>query len=150
MSNIDVNKVKELRESTGLSFGEIKKALEESGGDEAKTMEILKNLGSKMADKKSDRELKSGIVEAYIHGFNKGAMIELLCESDFVARNAGFKELAHDIAMQVAATKPANVEELMEQEFIKDPAMKIRDLVNSNIAKIGENIQVGRFEVFEI
>jgi elongation factor Ts len=149
-NGMDTNKIKELRDKTGLSFGEIKKALDQSGGDEAKTMEILAALGEKMAEKKSDRALKAGIVEAYVHGLTKGAMVELLCETDFVARNSDFKELAHDVAMQILTMKPANNEELMDQEFIKDPSLKIKDLINKYIAKIGENIQVGRFQVFEI
>lgn len=150
MANTDLNKIKELREKTGLSFNEIKKALDEANGDEAKTMEILDSLGAKMAEKKSERALKAGIVEAYVHGLTKGAMIELLCETDFVAKNSDFKELAHDIAMQVLTMKPATNEELLEQEFVKDPSIKIRDLINKYIAKIGENIQVGKFQVFEI
>ncbi len=147
---MDAAKIKELRESTGLSFAEIKKALDESNGDEQKALEILSKLGAKLAAKRSERAVKEGIVEAYIHGNKKGVLLELLCKTDFVAKNPEFKELAHDLAMHVIAMKPTDESELMAQEFIKDPSLTIRDLVNKYIAKIGENIQVGKFVVFEI
>lgn len=147
----DVEKVKHLRESTGLSFNEIKKALDEAGGDELKAVEILRVLGVKMAEKKASREVKEGIVASYIHATKKlGSMVEVLCETDFVARNTDFQELAREIAMHIAAMKPADVSELLEQPYVKDPDMTIKDLVNSYVAKLGENIQIGRFEIFQI
>ncbi len=151
MAQTDVEKVKHLRESTGLSFGEIKKALDEAGGDEAKAVEILKANGVKVADKKSSRQVSEGMIVSYIHATKKlGTMVELLCETDFVARNTDFQDLAKEISMHIAAMKPGNVAELLEQPFIKDPSITIKDLINSCVAKLGENIQVGRFEIFQI
>ena len=147
----DTDKIKQLRESTGLSLGQIKKALDEAGGDETKAREILKAQGVAVAAKKSSREVKEGVIDSYIHANKKlGAMVEVLCETDFVARNAEFQKLAHDLAMHVAAVKPGTVEDLIAQPFVKDQAITVKDLINQYIAKLGENIQVGRFEIFEI
>lgn len=143
--------VKRIRETTGLSFGEIKKALDVSGGDEQKALQELKKLGASMASKKSGREVGDGIVEAYIHSTKKvGSMIEVLCETDFVTRNEEFKQLAKDLAMHVAAMKPADVTELLGQPFVKNPEQTVQDLINQTIAKVGENIQIGQISVFEI
>lgn len=147
----EIEKIKNLRDSTGLSLGEIKKALTESGGDEEKAREILNSLGAKMADKKSARQVKEGIVDSYIHNNRKvGSMIELLCETDFVARNVEFQKLAHELVMHIAAMRPSNNEELLAQPFVMDPGVTIGELINKHIAKLGENIQIGRFEVLEI
>ncbi len=147
----DVEKIKHLRESTGLSFNEIKKALDEAGGDQAKAVEILRVHGVKMAEKKAARAVKEGIVASYIHATKKlGSMVEVLCETDFVARNADFQELAREIAMHIAAMKPGDVAGLLEQPYVKDPDITVKDLVNRYIAKLGENIQIGRFEIFQI
>ncbi|MBX4190232.1 translation elongation factor Ts [Candidatus Parcubacteria bacterium] len=149
--DIGIEQIKALRDRTGLSVAEVKKALTEAGGDEAKAIALLKERGGAIADKKSSRELGAGIVEAYVHSTRRvGCMMELMCETDFVARNQDFQTLAHDIAMHVAAMKPANVEDLLAQPFIKDPEQTIKDLITQYIAKLGENIQIGRFELFEI
>lgn len=150
-NSTDVEKVKHLRESTGLSFNEIKKALDEAGGDETKAVEILRAQGVRMAEKKSSREVNEGVVSSYIHATKKlGTMVEVLCETDFVARNTDFQELAKEIAMHVAAMKPGTVNDLLDQPFVKNPDMTVKDLINSYIAKLGENIQIGRFEIFQI
>ena len=147
----DVEKVKHLRESTGLSFNEIKKALDEAGGDETKAVEILRVRGVKMAEKKSSREVKEGIVASYVHANKKlGSMVEVLCETDFVAKNADFQELAKEIAMHIAAMKPGTVEDLLGQPYVKNPDMIVKVLINSYVAKLGENIQIGRFEIFQM
>ena len=147
----EIDKIKHLRESTGLSFNEIKKALDEASGDEARAVEILAAHGVKTAEKKSSREVKEGVVASYIHATKKlGSMVEVLCETDFVARNNEFQDLARDIAMHIAAMKPGTVKDMLEQPFVKDADITIKDLINRNIAKLGENIQIGRFELFEI
>lgn len=147
----DTDKIKQLRESTGLSLGQIKKALDEAAGDETKAREILKIQGVAVAVKKSSREVKEGVIDSYIHANKKlGAMVEVLCETDFVARNSEFQKLAHDLAMHIAAARPGTVEDLLAQQFIKDSGITVKDLVDQHIAKLGENIQVGRFEIFEI
>ena len=104
-----------------------------------------------MAAKKSSREVKEGVVESYIHNTRKvGSMVEVMCETDFVARNVEFQKLAKELSMHIAAMKPGNLEELLAQSFIKDQDITIQDLLNQNIAKLGENIQIGRFEVFSL
>lgn len=149
--NISTEQITKLRTQTGLSFKEIKDALTEAGGDEAKALEILKSRGGEIAAKKSARQVKEGSVASYVHATKKtGSLIELLCETDFVAKNADFQNLAHDLAMQVVATKPADAKELLEQPFVKDPSITVQELINQHIAKLGENIQVGRFIVFEV
>ncbi len=147
----EIEKIKHLRDSTGLSFNEIKKALDEAGGDETKAADILKTIGVAMAAKKSSREVKEGVVESYIHSTKKvGSMVEILCETDFVARNVEFQQLARNIAMHVAAMKPGDDKELLAQPFVKDPDLTVQELINQSIAKLGENIQIGKFQVFEI
>lgn len=148
---MDSNKIKQLRDSTGLSFNDIKKALDEAGDDVNKAMEILKAQGALVANKKSSRQVKEGIIETYVHSTRKlGCILELLCETDFVARNEEFRSLAHELAMHIAAMRPIGVEELLSQPYVKDPSLIIKDLLNQTIAKLGENIQVGRFEILEL
>ena len=106
----DIEKIKQLREETSVSLGQCRKALEEAGGDLEKAKELLRKWGEDVADKKSSRQTSQGVIEAYIHSNKKvGAMIELRCETDFVAKNKDFQELAHSLAMQVAAMKPLYV-----------------------------------------
>lgn len=148
ISSLDVKK---LRELTGASVMECKKALESANGDTAKALEFLKEQGQKTAEKKSERSTKAGLVEPYIHGDGKtGALVELFCETDFVAKNPVFKELAHDLAMQVVVVNPATVEEFLASPFIKDESQTISELITSKIAVIGENIKLGRFVRFQI
>lgn len=147
----EIDKIKSLRDSTGLSLNEIKKALTEANGDEGRAREILQELGVKMAAKKSARQVKEGVIESYIHNTRKvGSIVVLLCETDFVARNIEFQKLAKDLAIHITAMKPGSVGEFLEQPFIRDQDITIKDLINQHIAKLGENIQIDRFEVFEI
>jgi elongation factor Ts len=148
---VDINKVKKLRNETGLSFGQIKKALDESGGDEMKTKEILNKLGLDVASKRSSRGVGEGVIDAYVHGNKKvGSMVGLLCETDFVARGDDFRSLVHDISMHVAAMNPKDINELLGQPFIKDQSMTIQDLITKAILKLGENIKIEKFVVLEI
>ena len=147
----EIDKIKSLRDSTGLSLNEIKKALVEAGGDEERAKEILQKIGASMAAKKSARQVKEGVIEAYIHNTRKTAsVVELLCETDFVARNVEFQKLAKDLAMHIAAMKPGDITDLLSQPFVKDQDVTVQELINQSIAKLGENIQVNRFELFEI
>jgi elongation factor Ts len=149
MSSIE--QIKQLRQKTDLSIMEIKKALEGAGGDEKKALAILEKEGKTKAAKKAEREAKQGLIEAYIHNHGKiGVILELNCETDFVARNSGFKELAHDLAMHIAAMEPKDNEELLSQPFIKDGQKTIGDLLNEAVAKLGENIKIGKFVRLEI
>lgn len=143
----DIDLIKELRELTGLSVAKIKQALDEADGVREKALEKLKELGASVAAKKSDRDLGAGIIEAYVHNGTIGAMLELSCETDFVARNDEFKALAKDLAMHASAMQPGTPEEMLEQAFIKDENVTVRDLIEAAIAKLGENIQLARVTV---
>lgn len=146
-----IEEIKKLRDETGLSIMECQKALDEAGGDREKAIAILKAKGAAVAAKKGDRTLAAGAVVAYTHGTGTiGAMVELLCETDFVAKNPEFKAVGYDIAMHVAAMNPVDVGELLEQPFIKNSDQKIGDLVNGAIQKFGERTEVGKFVRFAI
>ena len=193
---ITADKVKELRERTGIGMMECKSALAECAGDMDKAMEVLRKRGHARAEAKASRAAKDGLVGSYIHMNGRiGVLIEVNCESDFVARNAEFQELVKELAMQIAAAKPryvasADVPEdivakekeiikaqlgdmkkppeimekivvgklgkffeevcLLDQPYIRDDKLKVRDLVTKLVAKMGENIKVGRFARFEI
>ena len=148
---ISIEDIKKLREQTGAGVLECRKALEMFDGDQAKALEELKKKGLEVADKKKERETKQGIIEAYSHnGGTVVSIVELLCETDFVARNEDFKYLAHELALQVAAMNPTNIEELVKQPYIRDASKTIDDLVKEVIAKIRENIQIGRIARYEL
>jgi elongation factor Ts len=158
--------IKELREKTGAGVIDCKKALEEAGGNMDRACEILIERGIASAEKKSDRAAEQGLIETYVHGGGRiGVLVEVKCETDFVARNEQFKELAHDIALQIAAMSPEFVSKedvppgtkcdpitvcLLQQPFIKDPSRTIQDIIAETIAKTGENIKVRRFTRFEL
>lgn len=186
--------IKVLRDETGLSVMQCKKALEDAGGDKEKARILLQKKGSEIAAKKGDRVLGAGAVAAYIHASGTiGSMVELSCETDFVGKNPEFKAIAYDIAMHVAATspkylkrediseedrkkvsetfkaevadKPADMQEkilggkvdsyfadkvLLEQPFIKNPDLKIVDLINGATQKFGERAEIRRFERFSV
>ncbi len=145
-----MEKIKQLRENTGAGVMDAKKALEESGGDMKKAEEIIAAKGIVKAEKKADREVKSGLVYGYTHQGRVGVLVEVSCETDFVAKNPEFEALCKEIALQVASMEPKDVEELLEQDYIRDGSKKIKDLVTNLIGKIGENIQVRRFVRFEL
>lgn len=151
MANIDLKTLKKLRDETAASIADCRMALDESGGDYKKALAWLKKRSIEKADKKSGRETGEGLIEAYIHQGGKiGVLVELLCETDFVAKTDEFKQLAHELAMQISAMNPANVEELLKQDNIRDSSITIEQLVKSAIGKLGENITVKRFQRFEI
>ncbi len=193
---ITTGEIKALREKTGISVMQCKKALEEAKGDSDKALEILRKKSKDIATKKSDRNLGAGSVQAYIHaGDTVGVLLELSCETDFVARNEEFKKLAYDLAMHTAAMnpqytssddvskeeqdkaralfekevsesgKPKDIQEkmmdgklsayfservLLEQTYVKDPNIKIKDLITQAIQKFGENIEVSKFSRFAV
>jgi elongation factor Ts len=194
--DITADKVKELRERTGIGMMECKGALAECAGDMEKAIEILRKKGHARAEAKSSRAAKEGLIGAYIHMNGRiGVLVELNCESDFVARNAEFQALVKELGMQVAAAKPkwiapSDVPEdivakekeiikaqlgdmkkppeilekivtgklskffeevcLLEQPYIREDKIKVKDLITQLVAKMGENIKVGRFTRFEI
>jgi elongation factor Ts len=188
--------IKKLRELTGAGVLDAKRTLEQYNGDFDKALAVLKEKGMKAAEKKAERIAKQGLIETYVHtGGKVGVMVEVNCETDFVAATNEFRQLAHDVALQIAATKPlyvsmdevpadivetqkkvfadaalaegkpANIVErivqgktdaffkesvLLRQTFIRDDALTVQDLVQSVIAKLGENIVVKRFVRFEL
>jgi elongation factor Ts len=140
--------VKKLREETGAGVMEVKVAVEEAEGDEKKAKEILKRKGLEKAEKKAERETRQGLVATYTHSTGKiGVIVEILCETDFVAKNEEFTKVARDFCLQVAAM---GTEKLLEQEFIKDGSKKMDDLIKELVLKFGENIKLGRVERCEI
>lgn len=151
MAIIDLELLKKLREETQASVADVKKALEEAAGDYEKAKEHLRKRGAEIAEKKKERETSQGLVEAYIHGNGKiGVLVKLSCETDFVARTQEFKNLAHEIAMQISAMDPKDVKNLLSQEYIRDPKLKIEDLVKEAVGKLGENIKVAEFSRIEL
>jgi len=194
--SVSADQIKKLRELTGAGVLDSKKALEEFNGDFDKALAVLKEKGMKNAAKKSERAVKEGLVESYVHtGGRVGVMVEINCETDFVARTPDFQELAHSLALQIAATKPQYVSEadiptatlaeqkkifadaalaegkpanivekivqgkldsylretcLIKQPFIRDDSTTIQDLIQAQIAKLGENIVVRRFVRYEL
>jgi len=193
---IEIEKIQRLREQTLASLNDVKRALDEANGDEKEALTILKKKGKIIADKKSERETNAGIVTSYIHGDGKiGVLLVLRCETDFVAKTKEFQDLAHDIALHIAAMNPLYVEDedipeeimksekkifedqvkdmkkpkevldqiiegkmkkyyddvcLLNQTFVKDESKTIQDLLTEYVAKVGENIGVGKFVRFSI
>lgn len=146
---VDLTLLKRLRNETGVSIADCRRALEETNNDYKKALTWLKKHGLEKAEKKADRETSQGLVESYIHQNGRvGAIIEILCETDFVARTQEFKHLAHEIAMQVAAMNPKNVDVLLKQEYIRDSSKTIETLIKETITKLGENIVIKRFTRF--
>ena len=143
--------VQRLRSETGAGVMDSKKALEAASGDFEKAKAILKEKGLASAAKRSDREAKEGVVEAYIHsGGRIGALVELSSETDFVARNQEFRDLAREIAMQVAAMDPQDIDELLAQAYIRDASKTIGELVTTLASTTGENVRVRRFARFQL
>jgi len=143
--------VQRLRSETGAGVMECKRALDETGGDFERAKALIKERGLAKVQKKSDRDAKEGVIESYVHSGNRiGALVELSSETDFVARNQEFKDLAREIAMQVAAMDPKNVEELLGQAYIRDASKTVGELVTTLAASTGENVRVRRFKRFQL
>ncbi len=150
MTNFSAADVKNLREETGAGMMDCKKALEESQGEMDKAREWIKQRGLAKAEKKADRETKEGYIASYVHNNNKvAAMVEILCETDFVARNPEFQDMAKNVAMQVVSMNPSSVEELLAQEYVRGTGT-IEELVKGLSGKIGEKFVVNRFMRYEV
>ncbi|MPZ13938.1 MAG: translation elongation factor Ts [Chloroflexi bacterium] len=163
---ISADRVKALRERSGAGVMDCKRALEEAGGDLDRAAEVLRERGLDQAAKRAGRETSEGLIEAYVHtGGRIGALVEVNCETDFVARTVEFQTLARDVAMQVAAMNPPSVHgedrpstdghapdgvPLMAQPFIKDTSRTVADIVAEVAAKTGEHIVVRRFVRYEL
>ena len=141
-----IQKIKKLREITGVSNAHCNKAITESKGNIEKAQELLKIWGVELAAKKAGTRTNEGVIESYIHHNKRmGAIVKLHCETDFVAQNAEFRKLATEIAMQIASMGAKTPEELLNQAYIRDPGKTVGDLIKEHIVKLGENIQVGEF-----
>ena len=163
---VSAAQVRELRELTSAGVMECKKALEDADGDIERAIALLQERGVALAEKRAERETSQGLVESYIHaGGRIAAMVEVNCETDFVARTEEFKDLAHNLSMQVAATNPLSVSEedlpagaegdpaelcLLRQPYIRDPSRTVDDIVKDVVGKTGENIRIRRFARFEL
>ena len=196
MADITATMVKELREKSGAGMMDCKKALQETNGDLEKSIELLRKKGIAAAEKRADRAANEGRIESYIHpGSKLGVIVEINCETDFVAKTDDFKKFAHDLAMHVAASAPRFIKRedvdqksidkemeiykdqaksqgkpeaiiekiavgkmdkfysevcLMEQPYVKDPNISIKDLLTETIAKLGENITINKFSRLKI
>jgi elongation factor Ts len=151
MMAISAEDIKRLREETSCGIIDCKKALDQANGDFAKAKDLLRQRGLEMAAKKSDRVAKEGRVESYIHNGNKiGVVVEVNCETDFVARSDDFIKFTKDVAMHIAAMNPENVESLLAQPYVRDASKSIKDLLNELVSKIGENTVIGRFTRYKI
>lgn len=170
---ISVDSIKELRRLTSASIFDCQKALKDADGDLNKAVELLRKRGLEIAQEKQDRIAKEGRIEAYVHTANKiGVLLEVDCETDFVARNSDFAQFTKDLAMQITACNPSYIKKedvpkalieqeddkeqfykdncLLEQPFIKDPTITIKDYLGSLVAKIGENVIIRRFVRYKV
>lgn len=171
--NVSLEQIKKLREATSFGVSDCRRALEDSRGDMARALDILKKKGLEIAVKKSDRAAKAGRVASYIHFDNKiGVLVEVNSETDFVAKNEEFIKFSSDVALHIAAVNPRYLKRedvpqdvlreypdneafykescLVEQAFVKDPSLTIKEYLNSLVAKIGENIVIRRFVRFQL
>lgn len=147
----DINKLKQLREETGVSFSLCKKALEETNNNIDEAKKLLSKWGADKAKDKKDRSTNAGAIFSYVHHNRKVAsLVDISSETDFVSGNAEFQKLGQEIAMQVASLKAQTVDELLNQDYIRDPSKKISDLIKEAILKFGENIKINRIIYWSI
>lgn len=146
MAEITPKEIKRLRELTGVGITDAKAALVEAGGDFDKALAAMRKKGLTKADKRAEREARAGLIGSYTHDGRIGVLVEVNCETDFVAKTDEFKELVKDITMHIAASDPEDTSTLLEQPFVKNPDITVDDLVKEHAAKLGENIVIRRFE----
>ena len=151
MSKCTTTDIKKLRIKTGARIMDCKKALEDANGDFNKAKDLVAKKGLARAKEKASRETKAGIIAHYMHNNSQvAAMVEILCETDFVAQNKEFKQLAQNIAMQVVAMNPRNISELLKQEFVRETSNTIDDLLQALSGKIGEKMEIKRFVRYRV
>ncbi len=148
---VSIENLKRLRAETKAGVSDCRQALEDANGDYEKAKKLVTERALEKAKKKEGKETQQGIIDSYIHSNGKiGVLVELRCETDFVARTDDFKHLAHEIALQVAAMNPKNVPDLLKSASIRDPKVTVADLVKQAIAKVGENIAIAKFTRMEL
>ena len=145
MTKTSIDDIKQLRELTGVGITDAKQALIEAKGDFDRALKMMRKKGLTKAEKRSEREARAGVIGSYVHDGRIGVLVEVNCETDFVAKNQIFTDLVKDLCLQIAASEPENVVTLLEQPFIKSPEQTVSDLVKETAAKLGENIVVRRF-----
>lgn len=145
-----IDLIRKIREQTSAPIMDIKRVLDEVGQDESTAIKKLLKMGAAKAHRKSSRHTQAGLIHTYEHLGRIGVVVEVNCETDFVARNDDFKAFVHDLALHIASMNPASVPELLNQEFVKDPSRTIEQLLHELIGKIGENIVVRRFQRYEL
>ena len=150
MAEIKIEDIKKLKELSGAGLTDAKVALVEAKGDFDKALEVMRKKGLTKAEKRGDRETREGLIDAYVHDGRIGALVEVNCETSFVAKTDEFKDLAHKLAMQVASMDPRDVNELMGQQYILDDGKTVEMFVKDAIAKTGENITVKQFKRIEL
>lgn len=148
MNQIEI--IQKLRELTGAGVIDCKKALEEAGGDFDKAVNIIHERGIIKVEKRAEKETGAGLIISYVHNERIGVLLDLRAETDFVVRSDEFRKVAHEIAMQIAAMAPQNIEELLNQPYIRDERKTIKDIINELIARVGENIKINNFARLEI
>lgn len=145
MAEISIDEIKRLRELTGVGITDAKQALTRADGDFDKALEEMRQKGLTKAEKRCEREARAGLIGSYVHDGRIGVLVEVNCETDFVAKTDEFKELVKDLCLHIAASDPGDVKELLGQEFVKDPSKTVDDVVKEANAQLGENIVVRRF-----
>jgi elongation factor Ts len=142
---ISLELLKKLRVDTSAGVSDCRQALEDANGDFGKAKKLILERGLEKAAKKGGRKTPQGLIESYVHAGRVGVLVELRCETDFVARTDDFKTLAHELALQIASMNPKNVKDLLASEYIRDAGITIEALIKQTVAKVGENITVARF-----
>jgi elongation factor Ts len=145
-----INSIQKLREVTGAGVIECKRALMDAEGDFDRAVRLIHERGLVRVEKRRDRETGAGLIESYVHNERIGVLLDLRAETDFVVRSEPFRALAHELAMQIAAMEPKDIEELLKQPYIKDESKTVKDIVNEVIARVGENIRVNAFSRLEV
>ena len=142
---MDIEQIKKLRELTGVGITDAKAALVEANGDFDKALTAMRKKGLTKADKRSEREARAGLIGSYVHDGRIGALVEVNCETEFVAKTDEFKELVKDLCLHIAASEPENVKILLGQPFVKNPEITVGEYIKEHVAKLGENIIIRRF-----
>lgn len=149
-NDISTETVQKLREQTGAGVMDCHRALKEAAGDFDKAAAIIREKGLSKMEKRADREAGAGLVHSYVHNGRIGVLVDVRAETDFVVRSEPFQELAHLLAMHIAAAAPKDVEELMAQPYVRDESRTVRDIVSEVVAKVGENVKVNAFSRLEV
>jgi elongation factor Ts len=147
---VKLEDIKKLREATSAGVSDCRQALEDANGDFAKAKKLIMDRGLEKAAKKVGRQTTQGLIESYVHAERVGVLVEVRCETDFVARTDDFKKLAHELALQVASMNPKNVKELLVSPYIRDASITVEALVKQTVAKLGENITIAKFTRMEL